>query len=282
MIQFANDEKRDLRQSEQANRHSERIEESQFSNIRTERPKFCIHCGTRLEDENDFCTECGAKIELEVFESEEGKESTEICENQSESILQKSVGPAISSDRMASIAETATRKLGANAGMLKKLQQTAQSAKTDEIKKLQQTAQIEKSLAIQNKPVTSKNKLIYGMYIYKDSERTMYLKIENISGKSVQACIKAVFVNGGYATENFTGTLSEDEITLKLSDCDLHPPPKETQTSYSETGSRISIRTRTITHRILVDTSFSGIVTEDSISGRFTGEVDEFCVFRRV
>lgn len=261
MFQFANNENNALAEPVEA---TERKQNPQFNNIRTERPKFCIHCGARLEDENDFCTECGAKIEAEVFESEENAEN---CENQSESTKQKYPVPAISSDRMASIAETTARKFG---------------AKADEFKKLQQTSQTEKGLTIQSKTASSKNKLINAMYVHKDSQKTMYLEIQNVNGKNVRASIKTLFSNGGYATEIYMGTIDGDEISLTISDYDLHPLPKETQTSYSETSTKISVHTRTTTHNILVGTSFSGIVTEDTISGTFSGEFTGFCVFRRV
>lgn len=261
MFQFANNENNALAEPVEA---TVRKQEPQFNNIRTERPKFCIHCGARLEEENDFCTECGAKIEAEVFESEENAEN---CENQSESTKQKSPVPVISSDRMASIAETTARKFG---------------AKADEFKKLQQTSQTEKGLAIKSKTDSSKNKLYGGMYVHKDSKKMMYLEIQNISGSNVRASIKTLFSDGSYATENYMGTLDGEEISLTISDYDLHPLPNETQTSYSETSTQISVRTRTTTHNILVGTSFSGIVTEDTISGTFSGEFSGFCVFRRV
>jgi hypothetical protein len=255
MFQFANNEN-------QKKRHSEQSEESsQFNNIHTERPQFCIHCGARLEDENDFCTECGAKIELEVFESEESKE------NQSKVPEQKSPVPVISSDRMASIAETNARKVGQNAGNLKKFQQCAWT---------------EKGLAIQNKTTSAKNKLINKMYVHKDSAITMYLKILDINGDRIQASIKSIFENGSYATENYTGTLNGEEISLNIVDYDLHPLPDETQTSYSETSTQILVCRSITSHEILVGDSFSGIVSEDTIAGTFSGEFSGFCVFNRV
>ena len=48
-------------QSKNAAENQKRQEE--FRQIRNERPKFCIHCGAPLEDEDEFCTECGEKIE---------------------------------------------------------------------------------------------------------------------------------------------------------------------------------------------------------------------------
>lgn len=261
MFQFANNENNALAEPVEA---SIKKQNPHFNNIRTERPKFCIHCGARLEEENDFCTECGAKIESEVFESEENAEN---CENQSESTKQKSPVPVISSDRMASIAETTARKFG---------------AKADELKKLQQTSQTEKGLTIQSKTASSKNKLYGGMYVCKYSAGTKYLKIKNVNGNSVNVTIRTVFNNGGYKTEQYIGTLIDNQLELQNTDYDLHPLPKETQTSYSETSTKITVRTRTTTHRIFVGTSFSGILTEDTISGTFSGEFSGFCVFKKV
>ena len=255
MFQFANNENQKIR-------HSERSEESsQFNNIHTERPKFCIHCGARIEDENDFCTECGAKIELEVFESEENKE------NQSEIPEQKSPVPAISSDRMASIAETAARKFG---------------PKADGLKKFHKTVWMEKGLASQSETASAKNKLINTMYVHKDSAITMYLKIQDINGNNIRASIKSIFANGSYATEIYTGTLNGEEISLNITDYDLHPLPDETQTSYSETRTQILVCTNITTHEILTSSSFSGIVTDDTIAGTFSGEFSGFCVFNKV
>ena len=89
----------------------------------------------------------------------------------------------------------------------------------------------------------------------------------NFSASSIIACL--VF--------SFDG----EEISLTISDYDLHPLPKETQTSYNETCSQISVCKRTKTHRIFVGTSFSGIVTEDTISGSLSGEFSGFCVFKK-
>ncbi|MBQ4378916.1 MAG: hypothetical protein II821_06940 [Treponema sp.] len=118
--------------------------------------------------------------------------------------------------------------------------------------------------------------------INEDCKKTMYLEIQNISGSNVRASIKTLFSDGSYATENYMETLDGEEISLTISDYDLHPLPKETQTSYNETCSQISVCTRTKTHRILVGTSFSGILNEDTISGTFSGEFSGFCVFKKV
>jgi len=261
MSQFASNENKALAEPVEA---TIKEQHPQFNNIRTERPKFCIHCGARLEDENDFCTECGAKIEAEVFESEENAEN---YKNQSETSKQKSPVPAISSDRLASIAETTARKFG---------------AKADELKKLQQTTQTEKGLAIHCKTASSKNKLYGGMYVCKYSAGTKYLKIKTVNGNSVNVTIRTMFNNGGYKMEQYIGTLIDNQLELQNTDYDLHPLPKETQTSYSETSTQINVRTRTTTHRILVGTSFSGTVTEGTISGTFSGEFCGFVTFRKV
>lgn len=112
-------------------------------------------------------------------------------------------------------------------------------------------------------------------YFWKDA-------VAAFCGSNVRASIKTLFSDGSYATENYMETLDGEEISLTISDYDLHPLPKETQTSYNETCSQISVCTRTKTHRILVGTSFSGILTEDTISGTFSGEFSGFCVFKKV
>ena len=95
-------------------------------NAKTERPKFCVHCGAPLEDGDDFCTECGHKIESEIVAEEQSAARTSARkESRSE---QK-----ISSDRMASIKETGRVKEGGAVDLLKKNKGKQQGAVKTEI-----------------------------------------------------------------------------------------------------------------------------------------------------
>ena len=60
------------------------------------RSRFCTECGAKLDEHDLFCTECGAKVDVELGGISGGA----------------SACSAVSSDRMASILETAKIKQG--------------------------------------------------------------------------------------------------------------------------------------------------------------------------
>ena len=236
----------DNNQNAQADSHSER--DSEFGSkqhqsniltskiVRTERPTFCIHCGARLEEEDRFCTECGAKIETEALVAEESEKNEE-----------KSPAPLISSDRMASIAETTARKYGAPADILKSSELFLKAAENEN-----------RALQLRIESAEQKKNLLTGTYVYKASTQTMYLTIENVTGNDVKANVKSVFDNGSYAIENYIGTLYGAGISLRLTNCELH-------TNYT----------------IRLGEIFLGLVDENSISGNFSGEFTGYCIFRK-
>ena len=251
----------DNNQNAQAASHSERDSESvtkqHQSNIltskivRTERPIFCIHCGARLEEEDRFCTECGAKIEAEALASEESEKNEE---NQSENTVQKSPAPFISSDRMASIAETTARKFGAPADILKSSEFFLKQAENENRALQLYSAQKQRTLEIEEQ----KKNLFTGPYVHKANTQTMYLTIESVTDNDVKANVKSVFDNGSYVIENYIGTLYGAGISLRLTNYELH-------TNYT----------------IRLGESFLGLVDENSISGNFSGEFTGYCVFRK-
>ena len=255
MLQFDNN------QNAQADSHFERdsefVSKQHQSNIlmskivRTERPTFCIHCGARLEEEDRFCTECGAKIEAEVLDAE-GSEKNE--ENESAKVEQKSPAPLISSDRMASIAETTARKLGAASDILKDIEFFRKQSQ-NENRALQGHSAPEQ---LKLESTEQKKNLLTGTYVHKASTQTMYLTIESVTDNDVKANVKSVFDNGSYALENYVGTLYGAGISLRLTNYELH-------TDYT----------------IRLGESFLGLVDENSISGNFSGEFTGYCIFRK-
>ena len=251
MPQFANN------QNAQAASHSEHVSQSSskqmvkqvqhdkgLKNTSPIRPPFCIHCGARLEEKDRFCTECGAKIEAEVLDAE-GSEKNE--ENESAKVEQKSPAPLISSDRMASIAETTARKFGAPADILKSSELFLKAAENEN-----------RALQLRIESAEQKKNLLTGTYVYKARTQTMYLTIESVTGNDVKANVKSVFDNGSYAIENYVGTLYGAGISLRLTNYELH-------TDYT----------------IRLGESFLGLVDENSISGNFSGEFTGYCIFRK-
>ncbi|MBR6914382.1 MAG: zinc ribbon domain-containing protein [Treponema sp.] len=235
-------------QSKNAAENQKRQEE--FRQIRNERPKFCIHCGAPLEDEDEFCTECGEKIESELAVEETVEESAASKES--------SPAPKISSDRLASIMQTTRVKSG---GI------------TDEYRKNKLEAEKANLQALAESTAHSKSTLKTGYYVHKDSEKTQYLIIESVGGNYVSASVKTTFLDGGYSTEHYTGTVSEDNIELSVSETDLHPLPNKRL----ETMTDIT----TVTHTIQVSNHFSGTFSDDRIIGNFSGGFSQFVVFTK-
>lgn len=233
-------------QSKNAAENQKRQEE--FRHIRNERPKFCIHCGAPLEDGDEFCTECGEKIESELAV----EETVEATASSTE------IRPAqkINSDRLASIRETACVKSG---------------GVTDEFRKNKLESQTANQLSLAESAAQAKSTLKTGYYVYRDSEKTQYLRIESICGCHVTASVKSTFNNGGYATEHYTGTINCDNIELSVSETDLHPLPNKRL----ETMTDIT----TVTHSIKVSEHFSGTVFENRITGNFSGHFNQYVTF---
>lgn len=235
-----------------AQAQSESTDESQkkqekFKKISNEYPKFCIHCGAPLEDDNEFCTECGTKIESELAFNESVSEKASLPPQK------------ICSDRLASIKETAYVKLG---GL------------TDEFRKNKLESEKANQLSVAKLSAQMKSTLKTGYYIHKDSEKTQYLIIENVCGNSVIASVKSTFYDGSYSTEHYTGTISAGSIELSISETDLHPLPNQRW----ETMTDIT----TITNSIRVSDHFSGTFSENKIAGNFSGEFSTFIVFTRI
>lgn len=207
-----------------------------FTNLRTERPKFCIYCGAPLEDDDEFCTECGAKIESELAVEEESAISKE-----------SSPAPKISSDRLASIMETARLKSG---GL------------SDEFSKNKIDAEKADQRAIAKSSSKAKSILKTGYYIHKSSEATRYLLIESVTGSSVQLTVRSMFSDGGFKNEKAVGRFAGNEFSFVVRNSDVHPLPEEFRDTPTST-------TR-ITHIIHETKSFYGIFDEDTISGTIT------------
>ena len=220
-------------------------------NAKTERPKFCVHCGAPLEDGDEFCTECGHKIESEIVAEEQSAARTSARkESRSE---QK-----ISSDRMASIKETGRVKEGGAVDLLKKNKGKPQGAFKTEIAKSE---------------VKATTTLKTGWYMCESRDQRMYLIIESVSGGSVCATLKTTFYNGGYATSCWTGTLAGDSLSLTVQKKDLHPLPEQRWETFTDVT--------TITHSILVCDYFSGTVFQDRIIVNSADGCETFLVFAR-
>lgn len=231
-------------QAQSKNTAENQKRQEEFRQIRNERPKFCIHCGAPLEDEDEFCTECGEKIENELAVEETVEATASSTEIQP---AQK-----IISDRLASIRETALVKSG---GVI------------DEFRKNKIEAEKKNQISV----AESKSALKTGYYVHKDSEKTQYLIIESICGCYVTASVKSTFNNGGYSTEHYTGTINCDNIELSVSETDLHPLPNKRL----ETMTDIT----TVTHSIKVSEHFSGTVFENRITGNFSGHFNQYVTF---
>lgn len=224
-------------------------------NILNKQVKFCIHCGSPLEDEDVFCVECGEKIEND-YEEESLKKSDE-----------KKVAPKISSDRMASILST-------KAHALSQISATDAEQVSNESKKIKEYFDSkEKQSQELREIITEKTPLKLGYYVFKDKEKILYLIINSITGTTVSASVKTICTSGSYGTENYIGTITGSHLTLDLCNSDVHPRPDEIHIT-STSISRVS-------HTFLIGEKFSGSVLDDQISGHFSGEYSQDVVFIR-
>ncbi|MBQ6780844.1 MAG: zinc ribbon domain-containing protein [Treponema sp.] len=207
--------------------------------------RFCTNCGSPLEADDLFCSECGCKIELE-------EEAVVIEEDETEtSVQEEQTSVTISSDRMASILQTNRIKAGEATDELKKpaLPSVAGKSETKEMCAWQ---------------TAEKKSTIVGYYMRSDEIMTQYLIIESVRGNTVTASVRTTFVNGGYATESYEGTLFDDKLRLRMVNADLHPPPDETHVFFG--------KIQTVHHSIRRSEHFEGIANGDTISGAFSGE----------
>ena len=226
-------------------------EQSEPKIVKSERPKFCVHCGAPLEDGDDFCTECGKKIEDEfVVEEEDAAQTFAPKESRP--------APKIASDRMASVKETERVKEDGAADLFKLAKEKAESARKSETAKSEAKA-------------TSTLKT--GWYMCESRDKRMYLIIESVSGGSVCATLKTTFYDGGYATTCWTGTLAGDSLSLTVQKKDLHPLPEQRWETFTDVT--------TITHSILVCDYFSGTVFQDKIIVDSVDGCETFLVFAR-
>lgn len=248
MINFAYGE------DEEKQKDSRKQNQDFLKKLKKTHNKFCINCGTVLNEGDIFCTECGKKIEEEINEPEE----IFVPE-------QKFEEKRISSDRMNSILQTKMHTQGTFDENVKEIvSKNFDSFNT--------------KLSEKRVDYISKNKKNYqGIYVYKDNEKTMYLQINEYFGNNITATIKSLFTDGGFSTECYDGTISNGNIVLSLSNYDLHPLPPRKETKFS----RIFVNTRTITSTIFTSESFIGKITEDSITGIFNGDYKAQVVFYR-
>ena len=211
--------------------------------------KFCTNCGHQLEADDLFCDECGTKIEYEEVrvKAEDDKQTEE-----------KSV--VISSDRMASIIQTNKIKTGESNEILSEhaLSTLYSITETNEEKLNQQLKKKEKLL---------------GYYVFKDSFMVQYLIIESIHNTNVKASVKTTFANGGYSTEFYEGSLLGEELHLHIVDSELHPPPAEMIFSFDIP--------KIVNYTIQLSEKFDGIITENEISGSFSGHYCKSLVFKK-
>ena len=224
-------------------------------NILNKQVKFCIHCGSPLEDEDVFCVECGEKIEND-YEEELLKKSDE-----------KKVAPKISSDRMASILSTKVHALS-------QISATDAEQVSNESKKIKEYFNSkEKESQELREIITEKTPLKLGYYVFKDKEKIQYLIINSITGTTVSASVKTTFTSGSYSTENYIGTITGSHLTLDICSSDLHPLPDRIRTT--------STSILRVSQTIGIAESFSGTVLNDQISGSFSGEFSQDVVFIR-
>ena len=140
------------------------------------RSRFCTECGARLDEHDLFCTECGAKVDVELGGISGGA----------------SACPAVSSDRMASILETAKIKQG-------KI--------TDEMR-------------------SALHKRRTGDYVFRGAGITMHLMFDEIAGESIHATMKADMSDGSSCTVTYSGTIHGDDFSMHVTGKNLHPAPK--------------------------------------------------------
>lgn len=193
--------------------------------------------------------EDGAKIEEELLETDESEDSKE---------SKQTAQPQISSDRMASILETAKVKMG--------------GAK-DEMREQKENSQHGNSLSVLTESTSQNLKKHLGYYVYENSDMTMHLILNDVNGSSVTATVRTRFSDGGYSTENYSGVMNEDGLMLEITNYDLHPLPAETITTET---SQI-----TKTHKIKVGNKFIGHFRDNGIFGKFEGEFSGFVIFRK-
>ena len=226
-------------------------EQSEPKIVKSERPKFCVHCGAPLEDGDDFCTECGKKIEDEfVVEEEDAAQTFAPKESRP--------APKIASDRMASVKETERVKEDGAADLFKLAKEKAESARKSE------TAKSE---------AKTTSTLKTGWYILKANDKKSYLIIESVCGSSVSATMKTSFYDGSYATSYWTGTLLGDSLSLSVCKKDLHPCPEQRWEDF--TG------VTTIKTNIQVCNHFSGTAFQDKIIVDSVDGCETFLVFAR-
>ena len=210
--------------------------------------RYCTKCGAQLEEDDLFCSECGSKIEQE-------ENAVTIEEGES---VQEQAPAIISSDRMASILQTNRIKTGEATDEFRKEHPLTDT--TENALHAKKSSQIGKSLQL-------------GHYVHKTSSMTQYLIIESVQGNSLKASVKTNFTRGDYSTESYEGTLSGNDLHLHLVGSDLHPLPDERHVSFGSS--------RTIHYSIKLSEHFDGIVSDDTISGSFTGQFSKFVVFRK-
>ena len=198
---------------------------------------FCTCCGSPLEKGDVFCSECGIKIEDENL-------VTENCEIVEQNPIR------ISSDRMASILET---------NKIKKGEGVEEFRKNSLIEKLDDS--------------NSKNFSLCGYYVRKDSNMTQYLIIDSVEGNQIKAQIKTIFTNGGYSTEFYEGSFSDNEIHLSIENSDLHPPASEIRVDKGIIN--------TVHYEIQLSENFDGVISENLISGSFKGQFSKTVEFRK-
>ena len=100
-----------------------------------------------------------------------------------------------------------------------------------------------------------------------------YLIIESIHNTNVKASVKTSFANGGYSTEFYEGSLLGEELHLHIVDSELHPPPAEMIFSFDIP--------KIVNYTIQLSEKFDGIITENEISGSFSGHYCKSLVFKK-
>lgn len=178
-----------------------------------------------------FCQNCGSKLEeRDVFCTECG-EKVEI-EIKQEIQAEEKPKISISSDRMNAI-------LNARKDM-----KSTFSEDVKEFTKDNKSSIKEMSIS-QSQSISQKDNRI-GYYVSRDSFKTEYLIIESIDENSVTGKISDTFKSNGYGNEFFSGTINGDFTEIN------------------------GIQRGTTNCEFLWDLHFSGIISNDSISGNWT------------
>lgn len=167
----------------------------------------------------------------------------------------------ISVDRLAAIKETQSLK---NSNFSDEAKIVAR-----QIQKARNSLLCEKDFSEKQPVAISEKNPLCGIYFYKCEDSTLYFNIESIKENSVKVCMKCIWADGCFSTENYEGTISDNYISIRIKSNDLHPLPK--QISIKRISKNHFFK-EDIDYVISEGESFLGKISNNTISGIYSGK----------